>query len=241
VTSRVIVGVLISALLLAGCSKVKSTVIPSNPKQWDTISDQVKTLDQEDKRLLTAYLMRAGLAAAFTNNAVAIPEGTTIGDAIEQQRQFEAKNSADEAKAEALKAQTEAAQAVATKRLKGLITFAGLGVSILPKDYEVQRYSPQLSVRFVIKNTTGKDIAGVRGSIVLQDIFGSPLKKLAVSADTTIPAGQSVNFSDYVWDLNQFSNDDSHLAATNLDKIKIAFSPQMIVFADGSKEVVPEQ
>ncbi|HKU54019.1 MAG TPA: hypothetical protein VJP60_01540 [Rhizomicrobium sp.] len=225
-------------VMLVGCSKAKNTVIPQDPKKWDSIAEQIKSLDDEEKRLATAYLMRMGVAAAFGGSP--IPAGTTVGDAIKQEKDFEAKNKAEEAAAQALKAQAQAAQAAAIAKMSHLVTFASLSIRILPKDIEAGRFSPQISVPFVIKNNTEKEISGVKGTIVLEDLFGAPLQKLQIAADHSIPAGAQVTMPNYVWDLNQFQDADQHLMSVDLNKIKALFQPAMIVFADGTKEVAPE-
>lgn len=180
------------------------------------------------------------MAAAFSHNAVVVPQGTTIGQAINQEKDFEAKAEEQQAQADALKAQAEAAAKAAAAKMNHLITFAALSISILPKDIESERFSPELSVPFVIKNNTDKDIAGVKGTIEVQDIFGAELKKLNISADKTIVAHGQATMADYVWELNQFNNDDEHLMSVDLSKVRAVFIPSMVVFADGSKESVPD-
>jgi hypothetical protein len=225
---------------LASCSDPKKTEIPSDPNKWETISDQVKQLDQEDKRLLAAYLARMGIASAFTHKAVVVPPGTTIADAISQERDFEAKMKSDDAAAAAVKQQAQAAAAVEINKMNQAATFAALGVTILPKNYDVGRYSPQVSVPFAIRNNTDKEISGIKGTIELQDIFGSTLRRLSIAADRSIPAKSQVTMGDYVWDMNQFDNDDQHLMSVDLTKVRAKFTPSMIVFADGTKIVAPD-
>jgi len=104
-----------AALLLVSCSP-KGVVIPTDPAHWDQLSSSTKQLSTEDRRLLAGYLVRQSLAGAFSGGKPSVPPGTTIGQAIAEQKKFEAdatqKQVADEilkAKAAAQLASAEAA------------------------------------------------------------------------------------------------------------------------------------
>lgn len=99
----------------------------------------------------------------------------------------------------------------------------------------------KLEVVFGYKNNTGKDIAGVKGRIAVQDLFGDELSAFQVSNDDGIRAGgtrtwtgsRSVQFS-------LSSTNDRKLAGLASDKYKVVWEPQTIIFADGTSLKTPD-
>ena len=72
------------SLFLVGCSNPKSAQIPTDPEKWEELKPQIEKLNEEDKKLLTQYLMRKGMGAAFGGDG--IEAGTTVGEAIKEQQ-----------------------------------------------------------------------------------------------------------------------------------------------------------
>ena len=96
----------IISLFLVGCSNPKSAQIPTDPEKWEELKPQIEKLNEEDKKLLTQFLMRKGMGAAFGGDG--IEPGTTVGDAIKEQKKWlEDKDAKEKAQAE-LKAKIEA-------------------------------------------------------------------------------------------------------------------------------------
>ena len=232
--------VLALALCLSACSRAKDTVIPSDPSKWSEISDQTKTLDDEDKQLLARYMLRNSLGNVFTHSG-GIPPGTTIGEAIDQQKDFETKEKIAQAQADALKARALAARNAVLEKLNHLITFALVSKQYVPKDIMAERFSDQISFVFAVKNNTQKDIAGIKGIVEFRDMFDTPIENMNLSLDHTVPAQKEVTIDGYEMDVNPFKDNDQKLAATDLSKMKVRFVPEMIVFADGTNEKAPEE
>jgi hypothetical protein len=229
---------LVLPLMLAACSRPKSLVIPTDSSKWSSLADQTKDLESEDKRLLGAYLVRAAAREALAHEQ-GVPPGTTVGEAI-YERDFEAKQKVEEAQAEALKARALAEHNAAIAHMKHLVTFAMVSKTYVPKNIYAERFNDRVTFVIAIKNNSPKNIAGVKGVIVFQDMFGSPIKRMNLSLDESIPARGEKIFDRYYMDVNQFESEDQKLAGTDLQKMKVIFEPEMIVFADGSKETAPE-
>lgn len=88
---KIILPVVAACLMVSACSKgPKETVIPTDPKQWSDIKPSIEKLDPADKQLIGKYMVRVGIGGAFTGQS--IPPGTTIGQAIEDEKKFEAGN-----------------------------------------------------------------------------------------------------------------------------------------------------
>jgi hypothetical protein len=230
---RVLAGLAL-ALVVAGCSP-KSATIPQDPAQWDQLTEKAKQLNEEDRRLLAAYLLRQGIAGAFAGGNPSIPAGMTIGKAIAEQKKFEGEAAKAGAEEDLLKAKAAAARAKAEAELNNAVAVTITEKTFVPENIHAGRFSDE--VRFVIAahNKTQKDIAGVKGTFVFSDMFGSEIKRMGLSMDDGVKAGKIFTTSNYRMDVNQFIDSDTKLAQTDLAKMKVTFHPEMIVFTDGSK------
>ena len=228
------------ALILAACSGPKSTVIPSDLQKWDTIADSVKKLSDEDKSLFTGYAMRMTIGSALAGGKGGIPPGTTIGDAIQLQKEFLDKQKQEEAQADLLKAKVQAERAADVAKLNNVAIVALAGLEVLPKNYDAGRFSDRLDLLLAVQNRTAKAISGIKGALVFKDQFGTEITTMNLSLDEDIAAGASRSISGYGKDINQFEDTDTKLAVTPLEKMHVTFVPQMIVFADGTNMGAPD-
>ncbi|WP_230661635.1 hypothetical protein [Psychrobacter sp. I-STPA10] len=88
-----ICAALLTALLgLTSCEKITKDpmkqTIPTNAERWeDKLGDTFDQLSSEDRQLLSRYMLRMKLSGAYDSGAM---PRTTIGDALKQQREYEA-------------------------------------------------------------------------------------------------------------------------------------------------------
>lgn len=244
---RVSLLVLASLMALAACGGPKDTPLPKDLEKMESIKPAMEKLTPEERELAAGYIMRhtvgAKLGGLFGGKeGPGIPEGMTLGKAIEEQREFKADAALEEAKQQALKAKLQAEREAAMKPMLEAVT-----VTLVSKKIAVERgYSgmvmdENLEVTFGYKNNTAKDISGVKGRVSVKDLFGDEISAFQISNDSTIKAGQtatwtgsrSVRFS-------MGNNNDRKLAELGDDKYKVVWEPQAIVFADGTKLVLPE-
>jgi hypothetical protein len=83
---------------------------------------------------------------------------------------------------------------------------------------------------------TDKTVAGVKGTLDVNDLFGDELSGFAVSNDTTIASGATITWTggrSVKFSMN--SNKDEKLAGLANDKYKVIWNPKMIIFGDGTK------
>ena len=222
-------------LSLAACSGAKSKAIPADPAKWEELAEDAKSLPDDERRMLGAYLVRMGMGAALNNSKVAVPPGTTIGDAIEAQTKFEADQKQAEAEAVAVKAKADAERAQRAAQLSKAATVVMTDMSVLPKNYDVGRYSERLDFTYAVMNKTDKAISGIKGVTVFTDQFGTEITKMNLSMDEDVPAKATRTIAGYGKDINQFDDDDRKLSNTPFSKMKVTFVTEMIVFADGTK------
>lgn len=229
--------------LLGGCSDPKDTKIPPIA-QMDSIKGQMEKLTPEERELFAAYMMRTTIGDVFgRKEGTPTRDGVTIRQALEEQRKWLAEVKARENAEKALRAKMQAEKEAAEKAMRDAVN-----VTLVSKKLDIERgYSgmvmdEKIVVQFGYKNNTDKDIAGVKGRIVVQDLFGDELSAFQISNDSGIKAGgtntwtgsRSVRFS-------MGSNKDRKLAELTDDKFKVKWEPQAIVFSDGSSMKTPEQ
>jgi hypothetical protein len=234
--------VLLSFLLLTACNSAKDAPLPRDLEQMDSIKPAMEKLSVEERELAVGYIMRHTVAAKLGGlfggkEGPGIPEGMTIGKAIEEQRKFKADAAIEEAKQQALKAKLQAEREAAQKQMREAVTVTLVSKGLASeRDYSGMVIDENLRVKFGYNNNTGKDIAGVKCHVSIKDLFGEEISGFVISNDTTIPAGQSVTWTgERSVNFSLGNNKDRKFAELGEDKYKVVWEPEMIVFRDGSK------
>lgn len=232
-----IVLCILSLTMAMSCSNARSKTIPKDISKWETeLKPYIEKLSGEDKTLLTKYLMRAKLGEAFGGQGM--PEGLTIGQAIDKQKEFEAEQAKKELEAKLLKEKVEREKAELAKKVNEVLTVAYIGKSYAAADIYSGRYQNAILVEFAFENKGSKDISGFKGTAEFSDMFGDKVKSVNLSYDKNIPAGKTINWKGQI-DFNQFMGADVKFRDMEKDKVKFVFSPEMVVFTDGSKLEIP--
>ncbi len=238
--NKVVLAIAFSAVLF-GCGPMdpKTTVLPSDISTWMTdtkLEGAVKKLGEEDKRLLLAYSMRAGMGQAFGGES--IPQGTTIGSAIETQKAWEEAQRQAKAQQEALAAEVKKKQLESLKEMNTALTTSLMELKFVPSDFQAQRISDLFEIQIAFKNNTTEKMIGVRGTVVFKDVFGETIKRINLSNDGDIPAGQTVIYNGS-FDYNQFMDEDVKLRNTERSKLTFEWEPDIYIFEGGKKLTMP--
>lgn len=226
------------ALMLVSCSDPKDTTLPAL-KDMGSIQSQIEKLSAEERELLTSYIAGKAIGSAFGGKG---PEGVTIRQALEEQRKYAAETKEKNEAEKALRAKLQAEREAALKKMREAVT-----VTLVNKKLEVERgfsgivTDENLVVLFGYKNNSDKDISGVKGRIIVQDVFGDELSAFQISNDDGIKAGgvktwrgsRSVRYS-------LGNNKDRKLAELENNKYKVVWEPQAIIFADGTTLKTPD-
>lgn len=244
---RVNLTVLMFSMILAACSGPKDTPLPRELDKIESIKPAMEKLTPEERELAAGYIMRHTIGAKLGGlfggkEGPGIPEGMTIGKAIEDQRKFKADAALEEAKQQALKVKLQTEREAALKPMREAITVTLVSKKIATeRGYSGMVMDESLEVMFGYKNNTDKDISGVKGRISIKDLFGDEISAFQISNDSTIKAGQSITWSgSRSVRFSMGNNKDRKLADLPDDKFKVVWEPQAIVFADGTKLAVPE-
>lgn len=235
---------LLAVVLLVGlgaCSKPADTVIPADMASWETaLKPSVEKLEQEDRRLFAAYMARAKMGEAL--GGAGLPPGTTVGAAIQGQRDFEARKAQEEAEARALAEKAKKEREAAMVKMREAVTVAIAGKSIeVERGYSGMEIDRHLKLRVAYQNNTGTPVAGVKGRLVVNDLFGDELTVFAISNDDTIKPKETI-----YWVGNRSvkyrpnSSKDEKFAELADDKYTVTWEPEMVIFADGTKLVSPK-
>lgn len=224
----------VAGLLLMGCNQVMNEPLPLEATGEQT-AEIMKKLSEEDQKLLTGFLMRDGVVKAMSGgkSGVRTAEIVTVGDALKAQQKWVDERKMAEAEAEALAAQEKAKMEAAAVELSKAVTVALVSTDILPKNYDVGRFSEAFSIKLAIQNKTQKEIAGIKGIASWTDTFGAEYVSSGIGIEQKIKPGET-----YRWDggreLNQFDDDDKKLTRLG-EEHKFSFKPMVVVFSDGSR------
>lgn len=238
---NIVLAVILSSAL-TGCwqSDPKRTVLSSDISTWkadSSLEAAVNKLNDEDKRLLSAYAVRATMGQAF--GGAGIPQGSTIGSAIEAQKAWEEAQRQAKAQQDALAAEVQKKQLESLKEMNSALTTSLLKFAYVPADISKQQYSDSFEVQIAFKNNTQDKVIGVRGVVVFKDVFGETIKRINLSNDRDIQAGATVIY-DGTMDYNQFMDEDIKLRNTDKSKLIFEWIPDIYLFDGGKKLEMPK-
>ena len=117
------------------------------------------------------------------------------------------------------------------------VTVKLLKAEVVPeKGFSGMVIDESLHITFDFHNNTTKDIAAVKGTVTIYDVFDKKISAFAISDDDDIKAGMSTPWTgtrSIKYALG--NNDDRRLAGLPPNKYKVVWEPQVVLFADGSK------
>lgn len=221
-------------LASVGCSDPRDAVLPTTA---DAISadagfqEKLKALDDTERASLAKFFIRKVLSGG-------VPPGTTVRDALADQSAVEQEAARQEAEAKALAAKLDAERAALTATFDATATVALISKRFLKSNWRSGTYQDSIALEVGLQNKSNKDIAGVKGTIVCEDMFGTLVKRIGIAYDGGIPAGAAKRWSGTL-DYNQFRDEDQKLASIDMDKMKSHFEFDVIVFNDGTKIEMP--
>lgn len=232
----------VMACLLCACSDPKDIVLGPDPlTQMAEQGDRFKKLPGEDRALLVAYIGMTEIAKGF-NTDIKPVTGKTVAEVLTDARAWKAKVEAARVEAEKKKQEQEALrQKVLAERAKIVekisesALVAVVAMRVLPKDYEVNRYSEMLTITYAVENKSSKTVRQIKGAVIFRDATGDEIGSLPVDIDEPIRPGQTLKTdTGRGWKLNQFMNGDiEKIAGREFSSMSAVFEPSSIAFDDG--------
>lgn len=105
------------------------------------------------------------------------------------------------------------------------------------KDTSAWIFSPFVELICKIENMTDKDIKGIEGDLIVNDLFGKQIIK--IGWDVTgedIPANGFITQKGYGLEINEFMDTHMKLYNTDYDDLKFEYEVKQIVYTDGTTE-----
>lgn len=231
---------LILVVLLSACSNPKDTIVPTTLEKLESIKPQIEKLTSEERELFQKYLVRHTLGAAmgglFGVKSEPIPDGMTIGKAIDEQRDLVAITQKKEAEAKALKEKIEAERKAQQDEIAKLVSVVLVGKKNVMQEYG-RRF---VKLELAFENKSDKDIAGVKGVLRIADIFGDKIINIRWSNDRGVDSMKKMVERDSGLDINQFMPEHMKLWNSDFDKLKSNFEVSTVIYKDGTKIDVPQ-
>ncbi len=222
-----------------GCSNPRNERLPTDVKTWsqnERLRKAIQKLPEPDKELLAAYAMRQGTASLF--GAGSIPEGTTVEQAIETQRHWEAEQEKREAEGKLLAAKVNAEKEAQRRLMDSVLTAAVTHMEFIKSDFHAERYEDTIALELAFQNKSDRNLRGIKGAVRFSNMFGDHIKTINIALDDGIAAGKTLQWPGSVR-YNQFRDEDRKLATTPLDKLKVEWLPTTYLFADGTSMNMP--
>ncbi len=214
--------VLCTALLISSsCTNLKNERVTEENK--DKILSEVSTskdLTDEERQLLTGYVMRQSLANVFQGGKPGLPTGKTVREMIEEQRKWVAQEKAEESRQKQLAAEVAAKQA----EMRNVI-----GVALYNFTERQSGYADYVEAGFAYENRSTRDVRAFEGKIAFADVLGNNLEEVPLKVLTPIKAGAKASVTD-----NLFLMAYHGLRGKKLEDVKIDWRPQKILFTDGT-------
>ncbi|GEM_PF-5519063 len=94
-------------------------------------------------------------------------------------------------------------------------------------------YSNRVNLVIEVTNNTEKDIQGVQGILIIDDLFGKNIKKSRCNFTGKIIApGQTVSFEDLGLDINEYIDSDKKLYNEKYEDLQFTYQVDSIVYAE---------
>ncbi|MEH6771895.1 hypothetical protein [Maribacter arcticus] len=110
---------------------------------------------------------------------------------------------------------------------------AALTVAMYEKGYREHRYEKYLTYSLAFENKTDQNIRAFKGTISIQDLFDTEIKSISLTIDDPINAGETFKGT-YTSDYNRFMDEDTRLKNKDMDDLKVIWTPEKIIFIDGT-------
>lgn len=213
-------------LLLGLAALLFSCTSPMNKKyNEETAAEDIKTiqseLDSSEVKLILGSMFRLKLQDKKLQEM-------TYAEILDDGKKWKAEKEKKEAEQKALAEKAAKEEAERIQKLTEAVI-----VSCFEKGFTKIDYQDYITYKFVIQNKSDKAIRAVKGEITFTNLFDEEIKSLNFVYDQPIPAGQEVNWNAST-DYNQFMDDDKTLKNKDLEDLKVVWSPEKIIFEDGT-------
>jgi hypothetical protein len=224
-----LLSILITISIIS-CSNPLSKIYTEEGFMLDMVEIR-ESESEETVKNITTYIMQEAMRDALKdddkkeNNLV----GKSYKELLVQADELAAKRKEKEEQEKRHKLEEERRRKEISLKISESITFA-----LTKKGYSEYNYQDYITYTFTFENKSNKDILGIKGSVTFYDIFDEKIKSLRLSYDDGIKSKKTVNYR-ATTDYNQFMSEDKKLKDTELNKLKVVWEPEQLIFSDGEK------
>jgi hypothetical protein len=213
---------LAALVFIIGCSNALNYEVAKLTGEQRTLLQQILTADQVKK--LDDWIDRN------SKYGKGLPARVTVGQALQNQAEWLATQTAEKAKADELRMQLQARHAARQDEIAKL-----LSITLVSKSNRIREDDRQfVAFELAYANKTAKDIQGVTGVLKLNNVYGDPVIDISWSFDGELPAKHiAVERSAGIY-ISRSVEPQMALWNTDFEKLKSAFEVRKINFKDGT-------
>lgn len=212
------------SLLVTACARTKAIRVTDNNQ--DEVLQKVaqsKDLSSEEKQMVLAFFVRSKMGGMFGIEK-AKPADKTVGEIIQEQEAWVAKETERDEKEKQLALQEKAKEEVMIAELRRC-------VSVVPYDLKPREsgFLGGMDLKYVVTNAAQKDIRAFQGRLIVTDILGEEVADIEVKSLQTLKLGEKRNDADFLPFMAYAS-----LRGKKYEDLKFQWKPKTIILLDGS-------
>lgn len=220
--------IVLMLLLLTACGVPVKEELYSESLSEDISS--TNELTQEEKKL---YSTAVEYANSQNTDLSSKTVGLIITDEKERQRKIQEEEKKKEEELRRKQEEAEREKQEKTKLLDESVKVDLIKKSVTYEDIDKWIFSDIVKMTLNFENTSKRSVKGFQGVITFKDMFGNKIKSLNLKYDEQLLADSSTTY-DGSFEVNQFMDEDIELRDTPIDKIKVEFEMDQIIFDDGT-------
>lgn len=227
---------LIAALALAivACGNIKDQ--PLTEATLTKVRDS-RELTPRETDLLAGYMARTAFTRMMKSGdttANFFDAKVTVGEAIEAQRQFLHDDSVRVANEKRAAEEAVRRREAELQRLRGIVTVTVAGKRQQPRNADAWRFNDYTVLSISLSNTGDKPVSGVKGRLIVRDLFDDEVITLGFKHDDALAPGARATV-DRFYEINPYIDDEVKLYRTELEKLRITWEPETLLLADGTR------
>lgn len=226
-----IILITIISIFLSSCNNPMSKVYTEDGFMLDMVEIR-ENKGEETVEKLTTYVLQQSFKNALDEESENSLVGKTYKELLKEAEDFEIELKKKEEEEKMLALEEEKRKKEISLKISESLTFA-----VTKKGFSEYNYQEYITYTFTFKNKTERDILGVKGKVTFYDMFDEKISSLNLSYDDGIKGGKTINYRAQT-DYNQFMSEDTKLKNTELNKLKVVWEPEQLIFSDGEKIVL---
>jgi hypothetical protein len=185
--------------VMAGCSDPHNFPVTKLTDQQKKEIGEKLTADEGQK--LAGWMFRQAMSKQT------VPADTTVAQAIKQQDEWIANSAAEDARAADLKKRVEEERRAKQAEFAKIVS-----VAMISKQNREQSYGRKfVALAIAFEYHSEKDILGIKGALIITDIFGEKIKAINWGFDHGVAANSRYVETGSGIDINQFINSDMEI------------------------------